>query len=202
MSETKTDEELAREWRVIPPFPEAEASNLGEIRLRRDRKKPRKGKWWKAGRFLSRSIQSGGYLGVSLYAPCGKKYTVRVHRAVCMAFHGPPPTPKHEVNHKDCDKINNAESNLEWVTRRENLVHAYANGKNPGARVRCRANGHAVRKYTLEQVFEIRRRSRSGEGASSIAKAMGIPRESARDIASGRRYGDVRAAPGEEARRG
>jgi len=51
-----------------------------------------------------------------------------VHRIVCEAWHGPPPTPDHRVNHIDGDKTNNHPENLEWVTYEENRLHAYRTG--------------------------------------------------------------------------
>jgi hypothetical protein len=51
-----------------------------------------------------------------------------VHHLVAAAFLGPKPDGA-EVNHKDCDKTNNALSNLEYVSRGENIAHALANGK-------------------------------------------------------------------------
>ena len=54
-----------------------------------------------------------------------------VHRIVCRAWHGPPPTPKHQVNHIDGDKTNNHPENLEWVTQTENMKHAWRTGLMP-----------------------------------------------------------------------
>ena len=39
------------------------------------------------------------------------------------------PKEKKQVNHKDCDKLNNHVDNLEWMTLQENIGHAVANGR-------------------------------------------------------------------------
>ena len=56
-----------------------------------------------------------------------KRKLAYVHIMVCSAFMGLPPTPKHEVNHIDYDKTNNHISNLEWVTRSENIRYSVCN---------------------------------------------------------------------------
>lgn len=55
-----------------------------------------------------------GYCQVSIN---GK--TVNLHIVVCTAFRGNK-KPGDEVNHIDFDRTNNHESNLEWVSHREN----------------------------------------------------------------------------------
>ena len=75
----------------------------------------------KGVRALSQHLNQGGYPRVSLGTARGRF----VHRLVALAFIGPPPTDKHEVNHIDGRKTNNFASNLEWVTRSENHIHAY-----------------------------------------------------------------------------
>ena len=67
-----------------------------------------------------------GYLAVDLYEN-GERKTKRVHRLVAEAFI-PNPDNKTEVNHKDGNKLNNNVSNLEWVTSKENVRHAWDNG--------------------------------------------------------------------------
>jgi len=49
------------------------------------------------------------------------------HALVLEAFVGPRP-PKHQCNHKDCNKKNNRLENLEWVTAIENVRHAQVHG--------------------------------------------------------------------------
>ena len=51
----------------------------------------------------------------------------KLHRQVAMLFI-PNPEGKPQVNHKDGCKENNAISNLEWNTNRENAHHAIKNG--------------------------------------------------------------------------
>lgn len=71
---------------------------------------------------LDPTVSSSGYKFVRV----GKK-SYPLHRVIASAFvpnHGNKP----EVNHIDCDKTNNAASNLEWVTAQENCVHAYVTG--------------------------------------------------------------------------
>lgn len=50
-----------------------------------------------------------------------------VHRLVAQAFIDKP-KGKEFVNHKDGNPQNNAASNLEWVTAKENTHHALVNG--------------------------------------------------------------------------
>lgn len=69
-----------------------------------------------------------GYLKVDLY-DSGKKSSKRIHRLVAEAYI-PNPYNKPDVNHKDGNKHNNSVSNLEWVTKSENMIHAYQTGLN------------------------------------------------------------------------
>ncbi len=45
----------------------------------------------------------------------------KVHRLVCLAFHGPKPFPEAVVIHIDEDAHNNRADNLRWGTQKENL---------------------------------------------------------------------------------
>lgn len=64
------------------------------------------------------SIQSG------YQSTTGKNCKVySVHRLVCEAFHGPPPTPQHTVDHIDRNPSNNNASNLRWATIQEQCAN-------------------------------------------------------------------------------
>ena len=60
-----------------------------------------------------------GYVTISMSHE-GKKVTKAVHRLVCMAFHGMPPTPTAETRHLDGNGANNVPTNLCWGTAVEN----------------------------------------------------------------------------------
>jgi hypothetical protein len=47
---------------------------------------------------------------------------VPMHRIICTAFHGPPPTDQHVVDHIDTNRANNRPENLRWVTKLENVL--------------------------------------------------------------------------------
>lgn len=67
-----------------------------------------------------------GYCSVILIKKAKRNHLL-VHRLVAMAFI-PNPENKEQVNHKDGNKRNNHVSNLEWMTRSENVRHAHAIG--------------------------------------------------------------------------
>lgn len=75
---------------------------------------------------LRPAIDSNGYKRVALMID-GKLVTKKVHRLIAECF-VPNPENKPEVNHIDYNKTNNSFENLEWVTRKENMAHASANG--------------------------------------------------------------------------
>jgi len=74
------------------------------------------------GKVLSPKTGRGGYMYVNLWVN-NKAKMCAVHRLVCEAFTGE--TNGLDVNHKNGIKSDNSASNLEWLTRRENLNHAF-----------------------------------------------------------------------------
>lgn len=70
------------------------------------------------------SIDHCGYLHGSIN---GK--TISYHRIIAECFcYNDDPLHKTDVNHIDGNKVNNHYTNLEWVSRSENVKHAYENG--------------------------------------------------------------------------
>ena len=73
------------------------------------------------GRVLKPLKHSNGYLMVKL-SKNSIVYTKTIHSLVAQAFI-PNPENKPEINHIDENKTNNNVSNLEWMTRKENINH-------------------------------------------------------------------------------
>ena len=75
----------------------------------------------------------GGYIEHVLTDVNGIKKHLQTHRIVATLFI-PNPDNKPHVNHKDGDRTNNVESNLEWNTVSENNLHRVMMQKKREAR--------------------------------------------------------------------
>lgn len=73
---------------------------------------------------LQPTKSNSGYYYVTLYNE-GVPIKYYVHRLVAEHFLEPSNLTK--VNHKDCNKLNNNLSNLEWCSTSQNTQHAYDN---------------------------------------------------------------------------
>lgn len=104
---------------------------------------------------LTLSTTTKGYFRVTLYGKTRRHF--QVHRLVAIAFI-PNPDNKREVNHKDGDKTNNNDWNLEWNTPKENVIHAWDNGLNHA--LKGEENGFS--KLTTDNVIEIRNSQMTG----------------------------------------
>ncbi|BCG66318.1 DNA repair exonuclease [Staphylococcus phage vB_SsapH-Golestan101-M] len=117
-------------------------------------------------RVLKSHINKSGYKinNITIKKGTGKK-TFILHRIVAYAFL--PKNIEHiEVNHIDGNKLNNNISNLEWVTKKENIEHSWniglrdnswakgsknyqwkGNHKNCRSIVQKDKNGNVINKY-------------------------------------------------------
>lgn len=154
----------AEEWRPVVGYEGLyEVSSLGRVRSLR----------FPIRRFLSLFRLRKGYLGVGLTIHRVRRI-YQVHRLVATAFHGPPPLG-HECNHKDGRCTHNAASNLEWMTRQQNIRHAHSIGlmRHSGSR-------NPTAKLTEAQVLEIRERTQSTR--QELAEMFGVSVASITDI--------------------
>lgn len=168
----------AEQWRPVPDFEEYyEVSNLGRIRsLDRDYVNAAGRNRRVKGRIIVLVNKPSGYKGVCLCVG-GKQTGKNVHRLVAMAFIGPPPFVKAEVNHKDGNKSNNHYSNLEWCSRAENVQHAVDTGLMPTRNLdhlRRFGEDNPACTITDSKVFQIRKRLADGEMGAAIARDLGI----------------------------
>lgn len=162
------DETLPEEWRPIEGWP-YEVSDLG--RVRRATNAYRRGYvMMPAGRVLRPMSTRHGYLFVNLFNDRHIKKTFLVHRIVCAAFHGAPPTTLHEVAHWDGDRTNNYAGNLRWATSAENSADLIRHGHS------TRGSRQKTAKLTEDQVLEIRRLAVSGITQTTIAARFGVSR--------------------------
>lgn len=138
-------------WKPVPSLDGVQASSWGRILLpqrtgvmpngsiRVYKTQPRYGCKTKASK-NARHMYFGVY---------SKVYgNIKVHRAVCEAFHGPAPFEKAVVIHLDEDATNNRPENLKWGTQKENLnmpkikqYHRSRTGDNSPVRKGLRRKG-------------------------------------------------------------
>lgn len=117
---------MSEEWRPVAGHEGVyEVSSAGRVRSlpRIDaRGHLRKGKYL-------RPLYGDRYPICALYVH-GIRKPIKIHRLVALAF-VPNPDGKPEVNHIDGNTCNASAENLEWVTRRENCLHAVSIGRWP-----------------------------------------------------------------------
>lgn len=93
----------------------------------------------------------GGYCYVRLSAS-GKATSKVLHSLVARAFLGECPKG-YEVNHIDADKLNNRVSNLEYVTRADNVKHAVKHGLNAHGETHGRAKLNARKAAAIRAAY-------------------------------------------------
>lgn len=138
------------------------------------------------GRFLKPLMGTGGYWFYILNHG-GKRRHIPVHRLVAWYNHSNPDN-KREVNHINGIKSDNRPENLEWVTGKENVRHAYRTGLAKGQK--GTANGNS--KLGEQDIRDIRRLADEGTPKSVIAEAYGIERYFVHRILNRQNWGHIK----------
>lgn len=134
-----------------------EVSNLGRVKsaaifIRHDGNWADEGGYTKKIKIRTQQTNRYGYKAIKM-CKMGNCKRCLVHRLIALAFI-PTDNPKLQINHIDGDKTNNNVNNLEWVTPKENMKHAWETGLiNKDHTVGSR---HHKATLTEEQVVEIR----------------------------------------------
>ena len=134
-------------WKPVLGASRYEVSNMGRVRT-----------YYKTKDYFAEikadANPVSGYLQVHLTLDTGKPKTYRLHRLVAKAWVDGWREDKDVVNHIDGDRLNNAASNLEWVSVSENNKHAYDKLGRPSNRAYQR-NGKFT-KIILDGKYEFK----------------------------------------------
>jgi hypothetical protein len=132
---------------------------------------------------------------------CGKA-SIGIHRLVALAWLGPAPSPKHIVNHKNLNKTDNRVDNLEWVTRSEDLSHAWANGcfVNRKPTGQPKGSKHSMARLTENDVRFIRKHYQRGIpnkpkpkwNGEALAKHFGVSKSQISSIVLGNSWAHIK----------
>ena len=102
----------------------------------------------KESKLIKTNVSTRGYEKIKLFKD-GKRYYFNLHRLVADNFLFNK-DGKREVNHKDGNKLNNAVSNLEWVSASENQKHAYEMGLQVARKGSENAQSKQIKQLTLD----------------------------------------------------
>jgi hypothetical protein len=180
------------EWRVIPSYPDYQASSTGLIvRVVVDQRGHKL-----TGQPLKSHANHAGYLELSLCRD-GQATNVRVNRMVCEAFHGPAPSRSHHAAHINGNSVDNSEGNLAWklpvANEADKVLHGTAQrGDQHWSRnkpeCRARGEGHGRSKLNADAVRAIRSDPR---GQRKIAAQYGVSQRAIQMVQRGKTWGHV-----------
>lgn len=128
-------------WKNIPNYQGYQVSNKGHIRThnkitytKRHGKRIWKDRLLIPKGFNSKNVYKTGYK-VDLWKD-GKPRTMLVARLVAFTFYKKDiNNQKLTVNHIDGNRLNNKLENLELISLKENIIHAFDNGLMPYSRI-------------------------------------------------------------------
>lgn len=161
------------EWRDIPDWPEYQASSLGRVKHLAYCTRSRHGAKVFRGEHIPcpKPSRTTGYFEIAVRRNGKIALRTTFHSLVCRAFHGPPPSDRHQVAHGDGCRTNNRPENLRWATAKENGEDRGRHGTDH------RGAEHWKTRLTGEQVLAIRADYRGGYGdLERIAKDYAVTR--------------------------
>ncbi len=133
-------------------------------------------------RIMKCQITPKGYKQIDLTRD-GKGKNYLVHRLVCEAFHGPPPTELHQAAHGPVGNTDNSAENLRWATAQENCADKVRDGTQPFG-----ISTHLA-KLSEGDVAEIRHTHSGRYGDSAkLSRKFGISRSQVVAIVKGRSW--------------
>lgn len=183
--------EIWKQVTLYRPLGLCEASSLGRIRVTVNTAVGPKTIYRKQNKSW------GGYMQLSIATETGRKNRA-VHRLICQAFHGDPPSDAHEASHINGDKLDNRACNLAWKTHRENEAdkrrhgtlltgdrhysrkepHRLARGDRHGSRLhpeRMRRGSQQTQSVLNDDAVRmIRRIAAHGCNATDLARGFGV----------------------------
>lgn len=176
-------------WKDIEGFEGLyQVSNLGTIK---GLKRVSGGKLKKLvkEKYMAICFNKKGYRVVCLNKE-GKCITKKVSRLVANAFI-PNNQNKPQVNHIDGNKSNDHESNLEWVTASENILHAYRIGLSKPSELQKESARRTVKMHRCKKVNLISLHgeiiNKEFESVSEAGRQLNIPYQSISRVCTGQR---------------
>lgn len=161
-------------WKDIPGYEGFyQASNLG--RIRRNSKEIFRKNGYRIPpkiHIMKRVNTAQGYASVIL-SMLGVRKQKMSHRLVLMAFSGRD-MPGFECNHIDGNKQNNDIRNLEWVTRSENMKHAFRTGLSKIPTNQVSGEKHCKAVLNWSKVNKIREMLSNGAKQREVSELFGI----------------------------
>ena len=105
------------------------------------------------GNKISHKKEGNGYIRVSLMKKEGGTKYISLHRLLMQAFKPVEGMNNLQVNHIDGNKENNSLENLEWVTSRDNIKHAWDTGLSSAKKLQ--GEGTNFSHYTEKDALKV-----------------------------------------------
>lgn len=160
-------------WKTIPTHPDYEVSDQGRVRSKQRWVPYRDGRKRQHHSCMMHVYHCDGYALVAL-GGFKKARQYRIHRLMAETFL-PNPDKLEQVNHKNCDTLDNRLENLEWMSRRDNVDHG--------------VDKHRFAKLSVETIIAIHRGYHEQRlSLVELTKAFDVTIRPISDIVHGRRH--------------